>query len=156
GYYQQMIRTGRTGISDVEIGKVSGKPTIHAKTPIRALDGPSAGQIVASMGFGLALDHLQKLTAEIVSPFEGMEARVIDNHRRVITESDPLGHAVLQDLSAVALYAAAPEAGVDLRDGLDEHGTSVRAAVTRITEQSLNWTVAVTRSRASIAARADH
>ncbi len=155
-YYRDMVRTGRTGISEVEIGKVSGKPAIHAKTPIRALDGPRAGQLIGSMGFGLALDHLQKLTAQVTSTFAEIEARVIDNRARVITESDPAGHAVLRDLSAVDLYRGAPGTGVDLRDGVDEHGASVRAAVARIPEQSLNWTVAVTRSKVSIEARAGH
>ena len=156
GYYQQMIRTGRTGISEAEIGKVSGVPAIHAKTPIRARSGPEAGRIVGNMGFALALDHLQKLTAEIVRDLGEIQARVVDNRLRVITESDPQGRAVLRDLSRFPVYEPPPGGSVVLRDGLDEHAVPVRAAVARITEQSLNWTVAVTRSAASIDARAAH
>ena len=153
-YYRQMVRTGRTGISEVELGKVSGKPAIHAKTPIRALDG--SARIIGNMGFALALDHLQKLTSDIVSNFEGIEARVVDNRRRLITESNPEGRAVLRDLSGLPLYRAAPSVGVELRDGVDEQGRPVRAALARVAEQSLNWTVAATRSTTSIAARAGH
>jgi HPt (histidine-containing phosphotransfer) domain-containing protein len=154
-YYQQMVRTGRTGISEVETGRVSGIPAIHAKTPIRALTGPQAGLIIGDMGFALALQRLQKLTAEVVSLAGPLEARVIDNRTRVITESDPRGRAVLRDLSAIELYRAPAGAGVVLRDGADENAVPVRAALARVSEQSLNWTVAVTRAKASIEARAD-
>src|SRR6185503_4643544 len=119
-YYRQMVRTGRTGISEVEIGKVSGRPAIHAKTPIRALAGPNAGQIIGNMGFALALDHLQKLTGDIVSSFVGIEARVLDHRMRLITESDPAGRAVLRDLAGLSLYRTPPRTGVELRDGVDE------------------------------------
>ena len=154
-YYQKMMRTGRTGISEVETGKVSGVPAIHAKTPLRGVTGSQAGQIIGNMGFALALEHLQKLTAEVVGNEGLLEARVIDDRMRVITESDPQGHAALRDLSALALYRASSGARVVLRDGADERAIPVRAALARVSEQSLNWTVAVTRAKASIEERAN-
>ena len=151
-----MLRLGRTGISEVEIGKVSGVPSIHAKTAIHATAGPNPGAIVGSMGFALALDHLQALTVDVTSDFVDLEAQVVDLRSRLIIESDPRGRPPLRDLSTLAIYRAPPASGVALRDAVDEHGVAVRAAVARVTEQSLDWTVAVTRSHASIARGADH
>ena len=154
-YYRAMLRTGRTGISEVEIGKVSGIPAIHAKTAIHATAGPQAGAIVGSMGFALALDHLQALTADVTGDFVDLEAQVVDHRTRLIIESDPRGRPPLRDLSALSIYRAPPAGGVEVRDGTDEHGVAVRAAVTRVSEQSLDWIVAVMRSQASIARGAD-
>ena len=154
-YYRAMLRTGRTGISEVEIGKVSGVPAIHAKTPIHATAGSTTGAIAGSMGFALALEHLQTLTADVTSNFVDLEAQVVDHRSRLIIESDPRGRPPLRDLTTLAIYRAPPASGVVLSDAVDEHGVAVRAAVTRVTEQALDWTVAVTRSRESIARGAD-
>jgi two-component system chemotaxis sensor kinase CheA len=150
GDYQAMMRTGRTGISEVELGRVSRLPAIHVRTPVRTIGVDGRDAVVGNLGIALDLGLIQKLTSGVVNSLGNIQARVLDKRGRLITESEPQGRSVLRDLSGVAAYRAGPSAVVDLRDGTDERGTPVRAAVTRIEDHELGWVVALTRTHASI------
>jgi two-component system chemotaxis sensor kinase CheA len=150
GDYREMIRTGRTGISEVELGKASHLPAIHVRTPVR-LRAPGGEEVmVGNMGIALDLGLLQKLAAEVVESFGNIQARVLDKRGRLIVESEPEGRVVLRDLSRVAIYGASTSGQVELREGFDDRGTRVRAAVASLEDRGLGWVVALTRSRASI------
>jgi len=142
-YYQEMMRTGRTSVSGVEMGRITRVPTIHLCAPIwRTLPNGSReriGSLVNAVGLG----YLQSLTTRSVEVFGTMHARVLDRQMRLIVDSDPLGPPTLTDFSAVAMYAPPPNGDARVRDGKNEHGAPVRAALARVAEQQLGWTVAV-------------
>ena len=103
----------------------------------------------------LGLSYLQDLTGRAVGVFGEMRALVVDRHKQVIVDSQPQGHPPLADLSGNTLYADTFAGQVALRDGRDQAGDSVRAAVARVAEHDLGWTVAVMRPMWTIEEQAE-
>lgn len=101
--------------------------------------------MVSALGAAHGLDHLQVLTAKSVEVFGDMHALVLDGRGRVILDSTPAGAPSLADRSKEPLYAAVPVGKASLRDGKGEGGEPVRAALARIHELGLDWTVSVVR-----------
>lgn len=156
GYYQEMERTGRTAISGVELGRITRVPTIHICAPIWVAAKNGAKTRVASLVNALGLGYLQELTTRSVAVFGDMRARVLDRDGRLIVASKPHGQTALADLSGNALYVDVPAGHASLRDGRDERGEAVRAALARVTAQQLEWTVAVMRPLWRIEEQAGH
>jgi serine phosphatase RsbU (regulator of sigma subunit) len=155
-YHQEMVRTGRTAISGVEIGRITKVPTIHVAAPIwaTAADGSRVrlGALVGALGLG----YLQEQTTRAVEVFGDMRAQVLDKHRRVIVDSNPRGLPPLADLSGIELYANVRTRHADLRSGYGDAGEPVRAALARVSEQQLGWTVVVMRPVWKIEEQARH
>jgi sigma-B regulation protein RsbU (phosphoserine phosphatase) len=145
-YFQEMERTGRTTVSGVELGRISWVPTIHICAPIWTdANGQKSERIGAVVG-ALGLGHLQELTAKSVAVFGDMQARVLDKNLRLAVDSASHGEPPLADLSANELYASVPSSGETLlRTGRNDRGEPIRAALARIPEQQLDWTVVVMR-----------
>ena len=145
-YYQEMLRTQRTTLSGVETGRFTKVPTIHVCAPIWSSSDVSdralRGAVVGAIGLG----YLQELTTNSVAVFGDMQARVLDWRTRIVVDSNPRGQPALTDLSAVAMYTAVPSGQALLRDGHNEQGESVRAAVARVADPRLGWTVVVMRA----------
>ncbi|MBN2575747.1 MAG: SpoIIE family protein phosphatase [Deltaproteobacteria bacterium] len=144
-YYQEMERTGRTAISGVEVGRITCVPTIHLCAPIWVAAEDGSRTRVASLVGALGLGYLQDLLTRSVAAFGDTQARVLDRRMRVIVDSQPQGQPALADLSGNALYVDVPAGRASLRDGRDERGEIVRAAVARVAEQQIGWIVAVMR-----------
>jgi serine phosphatase RsbU (regulator of sigma subunit) len=144
-YYQEMERTGRTAISGVEMGRITGVPTIHVCAPIWTTAPDGSRRRLGALVNALGLAYLQELTTRSVGVFGDMQARVLDRRKRVIVDSYPHGQPALADLSANPMHADLREGETKLRDARDEQGEPVRAAVARVSEQHLGWTVAVMR-----------
>jgi serine phosphatase RsbU (regulator of sigma subunit) len=149
-YYQTMLRTGRTSVAGVEIGKATGLPSIHVAAPIweggEFLHQTMLGACVGAIG----LSYLQEVTTKSVAAFGDMRARVLDKKHRVVVDSNPRGLPPLTDLSATALYIGVVPGPAGLRGGENEAGENVRVALARVDEQGLDWTVAVMRPVRSI------
>jgi serine phosphatase RsbU (regulator of sigma subunit) len=147
-YYQEMLRTRRTSVSDVEVGRLTGVPSIHMAAPIwSSQDAPLTvlrGAVINSIG----LDHLQELTSRSVSMFGDMEARVLDRRSHLVVDSRRGSLRPLADLSGRDLYDLVAEGPAVLRTGTDVDGDHVRAAAAPVVE--LGWTVLVLRPVAAI------
>jgi len=144
-YFQQMVRTGRTAVSGVEMGRITKVPTIHVAAPIWATTADGSEVRLGAVVGALGLLYLQEQTTRSVEVFGDMQARVLDKHRRVIVDSNPTGLPPLADLSGIELYANVLAGHAELRTGYGGSGVPVRAALARVSEQQLGWTVAVMR-----------
>jgi serine phosphatase RsbU (regulator of sigma subunit) len=156
-YYQTMVRTGRTTVADVEVGKMTGRPSIHLAAPIwsggtttQGTQGAMLGSCVGAIGLG----YLQDVTTKSVAVFGDMQARVLDRRYHVVVDSNRNGRPPLTDLSGVAMYVSVPSGPALLRVGRSELGEDVHMALARVPEQGLDWTVAVMRPADKIEAQA--
>ena len=155
-YYQEMLRTQRTTISDVEIGRFTRVPTLHVCAPIWSSSDVSVRALRGAVVGAIGLGYLQELTTNSVAVFGDMQARVLDGRTRIVVDSNPRGQPALTDLSADAMYTDVPSGQALLRDGHNEQGESVRAAVARMANPRLGWTVVVMRPTWKIEEQARH
>jgi serine phosphatase RsbU (regulator of sigma subunit) len=155
-YYQEMLRTQRTALSGVEIGRFTKVPTLHICAPIWSSSDVSVRALRGSVVGAIGLGYLQELTTNSVAVFGDMQARVLDGHTRIVVDSNPRGQPALTDLSAVAMYTGVPPGQALLRDGHNEQGESVRAAVARMADPRVGWTVVVMRPTWKIEEQARH
>ena len=144
-YYQEMLRTQRTSVSGVEIGKFTGVPTIHVCAPIWSSTDVGRRKMLGAVIGALGLGYLQELTTKSVEVYGDMQARVLDGRKRVAVDSNPRGRPVLADLSAIEMYAGVFSGQTSLRYGRNEWGESVRVAFVRAADPRLDLTVAVMR-----------
>ncbi len=144
-YFQEMLRTQRTTLSGVEIGRFTGVPTIHVCAPIWASPGANSREVQGAVVGAIGLDYLRELTTNSVEVFGDMQARVLDKRSRVVVDSNPRGQPAFTDLSAIEMYAGVPPGQALLRNGHNDQGEAVRAAVARVADPRLGWTVAVMR-----------
>lgn len=156
GYYQTMLRTGRTAVSGVELGRMTKVPTIHICAPVWTSSSHGrflTGAVVTAIGLG----HFQQVTTRSVDVFGDMHAQVLDGYHRIVLDSSPGGAPVFSDRSDNPMYAEmVPLGPATLRDGRNEQGEPIRVALARIPEQDLGWTVAVMRPMAAIEAQVSH
>jgi serine phosphatase RsbU (regulator of sigma subunit) len=146
GYFQELLRNQRTAVSGIELGRITGLPTIHLASPVWAFPPTSPPTLTGAVVTAHGLDYLQVLTAKSVEVFGDMHAQVLDGRRRVILDSTPAGAPPLADLSDNPLYRAISKTGrATLRDGQGRWGVPVRAALAHVSELGLDWTVAVMR-----------
>lgn len=155
-YYREMKSTGRTAISQLEIGRFTGVPTIHVCAPIQRTDESPREEPAGSLVAALSLEYLRELTADVVGPFGEMRALVLDGRSRAIVDSASEGRAALTDLSATAMYRPSSAGQTILRDDWDERGIAVRSASTQVAAQGLGWTVTVMRPTSTIEEHARH
>jgi serine phosphatase RsbU (regulator of sigma subunit) len=144
-YYQEMLRTQRTSVSGVELGKFTGVPTIHVCAPIWSSTDVDSRKFLGAVVGALGLGYLQELTTKSVEVYGDMQARVLDGRKRVAVDSNPRGQPALADFSAIKLYADVSPGQTMLRTGRNEWGESVRAAFVRVSDPRLDWTVVVMR-----------
>jgi serine phosphatase RsbU (regulator of sigma subunit) len=145
-YYQEMRRSGRTTLSQIEIGKFTGLPTIHVCAPLwTGARKHLTGSVVAA----LSLQYLSDVTARIVGPFGDMRALVLDGDGRVIADT---GNAEATPMGRT--WRAGPTEGVPgsvvLRDVADDMDAPMRSAWAAVPHQTLGWTVVVMRPQAAI------
>ena len=144
-YFQDMVRTRRTSVSGIELGRTTHLPTIHLCAPVWAYPATDPPELVGAVVSAHGLGYLQELTAMSVGVFGDMHAQVLDARGRVILDSTPAGASPLADRSKEPLYAAVPAGKASLRDGHNERGEPVRAALARVPGLGLDWTVSVMR-----------
>ncbi|HET9991542.1 MAG TPA: cache domain-containing protein, partial [Kofleriaceae bacterium] len=108
-YYRELLATGKTVISGVELGKRSKLPNVHIAAPIRA-HGELAGLLVGSVNF----DRISQV-AEHASAGDNGRVIVLDGGNHVLADSN--GRlAVLTDVSGLDMFASSGPAIGTTRD----------------------------------------
>lgn len=136
-YYQELMRTGKTAISGIEIGKRTHLPAIHIGTPIFDPNGKIAGFVGSALDVGVIQDEADRITKNI----PGMKVAVADDQGRVIAHPDEAYRLSVKDLSALPLFRSDSDPGVVFRSGKDSHGVMMRAVVGGVRAHHLGWTV---------------
>jgi signal transduction histidine kinase len=146
-YYRELLATGRTTISSVQLGKTSLAPVIILASPIHDPSGKLRGYVAASLD--LSILNLQ--LARVASSAPSTRLLLADSVHQVIAHTDRVNLADMRDLSALPLFRADHEA---LRDGADHRGDEARASVIQVSARGLGWTVAAYVPRAELDAEA--
>lgn len=140
-YYRVMVRTGKTAISRVQIGKRSGVPNVQIAAPVRDDQGVLRGFVEGS----LDLDSIQQLVDSIIRGMPGLQVAVLDHAGRVIAYPDAKLRRAVATLSQLALFKKYTGSGIEIRTGEDDKGVAMRASVTAVTAHGLDWNVVVYR-----------
>ncbi|WDT76681.1 MAG: ATP-binding protein [Candidatus Manganitrophus sp.] len=145
-YYKELLRTGKTVISQVQLGRRSGVPNIQIATPIW---GPE--QMLAGFAEGsVDLTEIQSLTEQIASSDPDLRLAVLDKEGRVIAHPNPALRREMRPLAHLPLYQPAIRSLGEIRVERDEEGVPVRATAVPISAQGLDWTVVVSRPQTVI------
>jgi signal transduction histidine kinase/sensor domain CHASE-containing protein len=140
-YYRAMVRTGRTAISRVQIGKRSGVPNVQIAAPVRDPKGDMVGFVEGS----LDLDGIQELVDSTIKGMPGLQVAVLDHEGRVIVYPDEKVRKAVKNLSHLALFKKLGGNGIEIRTGVDDKGVAMRASITTLTAYDLDWSVVVYR-----------
>lgn len=133
-YYQELRSTGRSAISRVQIGRVTGSADIQIVSPVRDVNGELRGFVCTSVDLQRLSERARVFTRGLT---EG-RLLVLDTERRVIADSTREG-ASLTDVSSTELYA--PSELLTVRSGRDDRHMTVRSSVAPITEPRSGWSV---------------
>jgi sigma-B regulation protein RsbU (phosphoserine phosphatase) len=101
----------------------------------------------------MGLPYLQEISSQAVQRFPDMHVEILDDTRRVVTDSNPLATPALTDRSQSPLHAPDPDGKTILRSGQDDHGEAVRLALTDVPLELCHWTLVVIRSMKAINAQ---
>ena len=140
-YYREMLRTGETAISRVQIGKRTGVPNVQIVAPVRDKKGRMIGFVEGS----LDLSGIQELADRITQGIPGLNVAVLDHEGRVIAHPDASLRKQVVNLSGLALFHKAGGKNVEVRSDVDDKGVMMRASIAGVTDYDLDWTVAVYR-----------
>ncbi len=143
-YYKEILKTGKTAISRVQIGKRSGVPNIQIAAPFWDAQGKMWGFVEGS----LDLSGIQDLANRIIKGIPGLNVVVLDHEGRVVAHPDEAARKAVKSLAHVALFNKVSGEGAKIHTGVDERGIQMRASVIGMDSYGLNWTVAVYRPAA--------
>ncbi len=144
-YFQEVLRTGRSTASRVQVGKRTGVPNVHLAVPIRR-----GGALVALLVGSLDLAALTRAARVLGEQPQGIDVTVTDRTGRVLARGDGRGLQAVEDLSQDPLYAPVREGDEDLRRGTGPGGVPVLAAVHAVGRHHLGWTVVANRPLADV------
>ncbi len=97
-YFQEVLKTGKTVISDPEVSKSSGKMSVHFVTPIKDL---ATGQIIGVMRTRAPIDKLEAPLKNLAS--KSRDYHIIDTRTKTVfisSNGEYAGKPVDADLSA--------------------------------------------------------
>ncbi|MBN2574608.1 MAG: SpoIIE family protein phosphatase [Deltaproteobacteria bacterium] len=154
-YYQAMLATGRTAISGVQMGWTFFRPTIHIAAPIWKTDPNGSPRFAGAVITATGLSYLQDLATRTVEPFGDMHAEILDDQRRVVISSSPLGTLSLTDRSRSPMYSPGASQQTTLRDGRDDAGEPVRVALAPFAVEGRTWMVVVMRPTKTVNEQTD-
>jgi PAS domain S-box-containing protein len=147
-YYKELMRTRRTTISRVQLGKRSGVPNVQVVAPIHDRTGTMIGFAEGSID----LHGISESIANAVGGWRDSRVIVTDGFGKILADSSGrLG--VLTDVSAMELVRGIPGETV-VRSTVDERDTAVRVAIATMAGRS-GWTVTAMREQSSVEALAD-
>jgi len=144
-YYQELVRTHRTAISRVQLGRVTHAVNIQIATPIFGADRALAGYLEGSV----ELDTFGALVRSAAAELAGSRVVVLDSTSRVVADSSESGRAGTERLSAAPVFARAPSQPL-LTSEPDEHGEVMRAAIAPGGSLLSRWRVVAAESQQRI------
>ncbi|HWP07366.1 MAG TPA: ATP-binding protein [Polyangiaceae bacterium] len=123
-YYQELVRTQRTSISRVQLGRVTHAVNIQIATPVFSTDRKLVGYVEGSV----ELDTFGTLVRNAAAQLGGSRVVVLDSSSRVVADSSASDHAGIERLSSAPVFARQPSRPL-LTSEPDEHGEVMRAAL---------------------------
>jgi PAS domain S-box-containing protein len=149
-YYKKVKATNLTAYSRAQLGRTTRRPNLQIAEPIR----DAAGGFIGFSQGAVELSEIQQVAEEVVSHTPDLRVVVLDSEGRVLAHPDADARLEMRDLSAVPLFQRAG-AAVEIREGTDEQGVGMRAAVAPIRLGDLEWMALVMRTDADVAAQAN-
>jgi signal transduction histidine kinase len=136
-YYKQLMRTGKTAISRVQVGKRTHLPNVQIAAPIRDRSGRITGFAEGSLN----LTGIQEIADRILQGLPGIRTAIIDEQGHVIAHPDEALRLSVKNISYLPLFEPHTGPDVMLRSGKDDRGIMMRAAVAGVPYNHLDWTV---------------
>lgn len=144
---QRRLHTGRASISEARMRKDAFVSFIRIAAPVH----DSRGQLAAFSQMELDLNPiLVSQVNRILSDIPDLKVVVLDREGRVLAHPEEEARREWRDLSSYPLFKKTRRADGEVRAGMGEEGTSVRAAVVPILLRDLDWSVFAYRTEASI------
>jgi PAS domain S-box-containing protein len=144
-YYQDLIRTRKTAVSRVQIGKFLGVTNVQIAAPILDQNGGLRGYAEGSVDLGA----FSELVARHAREVSGSRILILDGTTRVVADSRQTGDTGLRDLSALPLLRR-PDGEDALRNESDERGVSVHGTVHAVGGPLVGWSVAAFAPQADL------
>lgn len=102
-YFREAYETRRTAVSGVEVGRITGRPSVHVGAPVMGRDG----QVVGMLGGSLDLEQVQAVVDKVAADYRNQHIHVIDEAGHFVAATrDSL--AVRQPFALVAPADAQP------------------------------------------------
>ncbi len=141
-YAAALRATHRSAISQGQLGKLTRMPNVHIASPILDAHGNLRGAVAVS----LDLRALQQAAQRMAERLPNARVVVTDSRGKAVVHPDPAAQATMKDLQSLALFAHTE--ALQVRVGPDDTGEVMRAAVSSIGGDLLEWTVVVYRPQA--------
>lgn len=145
-YFREILATGRTAISRVQVGRLTRVGSVSIASPISDSAGRLLGIVCTSL-------DLASIAAQAKTNVRGMaDGRLvlIDAEGRVIADSNGRAGQELRDLSGMALFAKVAADHAVQRQGLDESGRAVRAVAVGLRAPVSGWHVVATTPKSTV------
>ncbi len=149
-YFRRSRITRHSVISNVLAARAAKIPMITVTSPI--LTGSEFRGLV---GCGLSLGSLQPLADAVITGLPGMRAVILDRAGVALVHPEPEVREHMRSLGAIALFRPTGVGMEEVRAGIDDTGTRVRATALSIDKADVGWTVIVSRPEALIARLSD-
>lgn len=152
-YYKELVRTGGTGpaiIGPVRMGRRAHAPNVQ--TAAAAHD--AQGKFWAFTQGSIDLTTVQPEVEQIIAGTPDLKVVVTSKEGKVFIHPDKNAWEEMRDLSQYPLFQPPRNSDGEIRSGVDEAGTAVRAAVIPILQRGIHWRVFVYQPEALINAQA--
>ena len=136
-YYQEILRTGKTAISHVQIGRVTKVLSVNVASPVHNASGALSGITCSPV-------DLRAITEQAKATVRGMlggRLVIVDGEGQKIADSGSLASAQTLDLSKLPLFAELAPGQRELRQGLDDLREAERAAAVGLGAPVARWRV---------------
>ena len=149
-YFLEIMRTDKTAISEVQVGRLTKVLSVNVASPIHRASG-------ALEGFSCSSVDLRGITERATKTVRGMlggRLLIVDGEGHKIADSDARAAADPLDVSKLPLFAELEPSLGKLRQGLDESGVAVRAAAVGLGAPLSHWRVVALTPQAVVDAHA--
>lgn len=136
-YYREILNTGRTAISRVQIGRVTKVLSVNVASPVRDAMGKLTGITCSPV-------DLRGITEQAKTTVRGMVGGrlvIVDAEGQKIADSGKVALLEPQDVSKLRLFGELQPKHGELRQGPDEGNIAVRAAAVGLGAPVGHWRV---------------
>jgi serine phosphatase RsbU (regulator of sigma subunit) len=148
-YFREIVMTGRTAISRVQLGRVTHVVSVSLSSPILGPTGQFLGITCTSLDLG---NVTQRVKANVKGMTDGRVV-LVDGEGRIIADSSGRVSAEPRDVSRTPLFASVGSTQAELRLGRDESGRDVRAMALGLGAPVPSWRVIATTPTSTVEAQ---